>query len=744
MVESLPVWVLWVVGVVGGLFAFLVVFAIALSRFYRKVGPEEALVRSGGGKMIANSGAAGGMWVIPIIHRVDHMDLTVKRIEISRKGQNGLICQDNIRADIEVVFFVRVNNDTKNIQEVAESIGCDRASTRETLVELFDAKFSEALKTSGKKFDFADLYTERDQFKSDILEVIGKDLNGYQLDDCAIDYLEQTPLEMLSPNNILDAEGIKKITQLTAAEKVQENSFTREKEKTLKRQDVAADEVKYELEKQRIAAKEKQEREIAEVTAREQAQALKVQEEERLKSEEARIATAEAVGVAEENKNRQIIVAVKNKERTNAVETERVERDRQLEVTERERLVGVAQVEKDKAMEVVEREKQEVIRERVVVERGTVEEREKIKDTEAFYGADRQKKVAVVSAEEKAQEALVTEVQAAEASKQSASLLAEKTVIEAEAARAASEKEMQATKMLAEARTADSAADGLAEAQVITAKADAQQKEGTAEAVVIEKKAVATATGTEAQAVAEAKGKEALATAIQKEGSAEAMVIQRKAEASAKGKEANAVAVEKEGTAEATVMQLKYSSEAKGIEDKAEAMKLFDGVGREHEEFKLRLNKDKEIEIAGIDAQTKIAAEQSQLVGAALKSARIDIVGGETTFFDKIVDSVKSGKAVDRMVHSSQTLTDVKNTFFNGNPEYFQEKLQSLVGQFDLSTDDVKDLSVAALIYRMLDLTNSDETRGELRRLLGSVSSLGISDQSAASALKLTNDKNSG
>ena len=735
---------MWVGIGVGSLIAFLVVFAISLSRFYRKVGPEEALVRSGGGKMIANSGAAGGMWVVPIIHRVDHMDLTVKRIEITRKGQNGLICRDNIRADIEVVFFVRVSNTGNNIQEVAEAIGCARASTRETLVELFDAKFSEALKTSGKRFDFADLYTERDKFKADIVDVIGQDLNGYQLDDCAIDYLEQTPLEMLSPSNILDAEGIKKITELTAAEKVKENNFTREKEKTLKRQDVAADEVKFELEKQRVAAKEKQEREIAEVTAREQAQALKVQEEERLKSEEARISTAEAVGVAEENKNRQIIVAVKNKERTNAVETERVERDRQLEVTERERLVGVAQVEKDKAMEVVEREKQEVIRERVVVERGTVEEREKIKDTEAFYGADRQKKVSIVSAEEKAQEALVTEVKAAEASKQSASLLAEKTVIEAEAARAASEKEMQATKMLAEARTADSAAEGLAEAQVITAKADAQQKEGSAQAVVIEKKAVAAATGTEAQAVAEAKGKEALATAIQKEGTAEAMVIQRKAEASAKGKEANAVAVEKEGTAEATVMQLKYTSEAKGIEDKAEAMKLFDGVGREHEEFKLRLNKDKEIEIAGINAQTKIASDQSELVGEALKSARIDIVGGETDFFDKIVDSVKSGKAVDHLVHSSQTLTDVKNTFFNGNPEYFQQKLQSLVGQFDLSTDDVKDLSVAALIYRMLDLTNSNETRGELRRLLGSVTSLGISDQSALSALKPKNDKNSG
>ena len=37
--------------------------------------------------------------------------------------------------------------------------------------------------------------------------------------------------------------------------------------------------------------------------------------------------------------------------------------------------------------------------------------------------------------------------------------------------------------------------------------------------------------------------------------------------------------------------------EAKGIEEKAEAMKLLDGVGKEHEEFKLRLNKNKEVEL---------------------------------------------------------------------------------------------------------------------------------------------------
>ena len=51
---------------------------------------------------------------------------------------------------------------------------------------------------------------------------------------------------------------------------------------------------------------------------------------------------------------------------------------------------------------------------------------------------------------------------------------------------------------------------------------------------------------------------------------------------------------------------LESFSEATGIEEKANAMKLFDGVGKEHEEFKLRLNKDKDIEIAAIgDAARK-------------------------------------------------------------------------------------------------------------------------------------------
>ena len=52
-----------------------------------------------------------------------------------------------------------------------------------------------------------------------------------------------------------------------------------------------------------------------------------------------------------------------------------------------------------------------------------------------------------------------------------------------------------------------------------------------------------------------------------------------------------------------------------------------------------RIFLEKDIEIAAISTQKDIAEAQSNIVGEALKTARIDIVGGESTFFDQIVNS---------------------------------------------------------------------------------------------------------
>ncbi len=672
---------------VGCVFVVFLLMAIYISKFYIKVGPDEAIVKSGmGGVKVVTD---GGLLMVPLVQQIEFMDLTLKSFEIARQGSEGLICKDNIRADIKVAFFIRVDKTEEEIKEVAQSIGTKRCSEIDTLRELFDAKFSEALKTVGKQFDFVDLYDKRNKFKDEILKVIGTDLNGYRLDDAAIDYLEQTPLELLNPNNILDAEGIKKITELTSQEKVKENQFTRDKQKTLKKQDVEAEETILELERQRVEAVEKQKREIAEIRARETASADKVREEQRLEAGRSRIQTEEELGILEENKQRQVLVAQRNKERTDGVELERVQRDRELESTERMRLVGVAEVEKQKAIEIEQRNIQEVIRERVAVERAVVEEKERIKDTEAKAGAERQKSIQITAAQMRAEEDLIKQTKAAQAQKESAVLLADKVRIEAEAMKDAAERETSANKMLAEAESAKQAASGLAEARVQEAKAVSMEKEGIAAATVTERKAVAEAKGIEAKAAAQLK----------------------------------------QGMAEAAVSLEKYHSEATGITEKAEAMKQLDSVGKDHEEFKLRLDKEQNVEIAAINAQKGIAESQASVVGEALRAARIDIVGGDGAFFEQITSAVKGGKAIDRFVYNSRVATDIKDTFFNGNADYFRDKLLSMTNQFQLSTDDIKDLSIAALIAKLLGLANTEDVRSQLTSLLGMAGTAGIADQ---------------
>lgn len=662
MAFAIPEWLISVSIWFGIAFGLLLLLAFAFitiaGKFYVKVGPDEAIVRTGMGGM--NVVIDGGTFLYPVVHRYEKMDLTLKSFEIAREGSEGLICKDNIRADIKTAFFIRVDKSAEEIKEVAQSIGCKRASQIETLRELFDAKFSEALKTVGKQFEFVELYDKRDKFKNEILKVIGTDLNGYRLDDCAIDYLEQTRLELLNPNNILDAEGIKKITELTSNEKIKENYFTREREKTLKKQDVEAQEAILELERQRIEATERQKREVAEIQAREQASAAKVQQENRLSSERAKIATDEEIGIATENKNRQILVAQRNKERTDAVELERILRDKSLEATERERVVGLAEVEKQKALETERRNIQEVIRERVIVERAVVEEQERIKDTEAYATADRKKRVEITQAEMAAEQSLVKEIKAAEAAKQAAISHAEQVRIESVAQRDKAENEAAATKLLAEAATMEHAAEGLAEAKVLQARA---------------------------------------------------------------------VATQEHGLAEAKVLSEKYSAEARGITEKATAMKELDGVGREHEEFKLRLEKEKAIEIATIQAQVGIAESQAVVVSEALKSAKIDIIGGDGQFFEQISGAVKGGKSIDRFVLSSQVATDVKNTFFTGSPDHFKNSLGALIEQFQVNSGDLKDLTVAAFIAKLLANGSTDSTRSQLVNLLGLAGSLNLADK---------------
>ena len=683
---------------VGVIVFIFIAFIIVLSVFYKKVPQGKAIVRTGvGGSQVAFN---KGMYVIPVFHKMEIMDISIKKIDIARQQGDGLICKDNIRADIKVAFFVRVNKSVNDVINVAQNLGTERASEPETLKSIFEAKFSEALKTVGKKFDFIELYEARREFRDEILNIIGTDLNGYILDDCAIDYLEQTELQFLSPDNILDSEGIKKITELTAQQNMNANLIRREEEKVIKKQNVEAREAILELERQLAEKEERQRREIENIKAREDAEIAKVREEERLKSESVRITTEEQLAVQEENKLRQIIIAEKNKVRTDAIETERVEKDRALEQTERERIVTLAQIDKERSIEVEKKNIQGVIKERVLLEKGVIEEQQGVKDVEVYREVERQKQAGIIAASQEAEERLIETVKAAEASKiaaeqeaarqvieadaqkQVAERKAQELLIDAEAKKEASAKEAEARKIIAEAQAKEEAAIGLSEAEVMVAKAEAEEKQGTVEASVIEKKAEA---------------------------------------------------LRKEGLAQAEVVREKALAEAKGIEEKAEAMKKLDGVGKEHEEFKLQLQKEKDIELAQINIQKDIAGAQAEVLSTALKSAKIDIVGGETMFFENIVKQVSNAKGFDHLIDNSKHATDIKNALIDEDGGIdLAGKVRNLADKYGISSNDIKNLTITAALIKLqqaASASGNNEDTGFINSLFGIANQLGVSNK---------------
>lgn len=662
---------------IGGIAFLLFIILFSFATFYKKIPQGKAIVRTGvgGGKVAFNK----GMYVIPILHKMEIMDISVKKLQIDRLENEGLICKDNIRADIKVAFFVRVNKSIDDVLNVAQIIGTERASDVETLRNLFEAKFSEALKTVGKKFDFIELYEARREFRTEILDIIGTDLNGYILDDCAIDYLEQTEMSFLSPQNILDSQGIKKITELTAEQNIKANLIKREEEKVIKKQNVEAREAILELERQMAEKEEKQKREIDNIRARENAEIIKVREEERLRSQTVKIKTDESLAIQEENKLRQIIIAEKNKQRTDAVETERVEKDRALEATEREKIVTLAQIEKEKTLEVERKNIQDVIKERVRLEKGVVEEQQGVKDLEAFRGVEREKTVGIVQASRQAEEKLIYTVKAAEAEKKAAEEKAKQMIIDAEAKKEAAVKEAEARKILAEAQAREEATLGLSEAEVMIAKAEAAERQGLADATVIEK-------------VADAK--------------------------------------RKEGLNEAEVTKEKAMAEAAGIEEKAEAMKKLDAVGKEHEEFKLLLQKEKDIALAQITIQKDIADAQADVLAEALKNANIDIVGGETMFFQNIVNQISNAKGFDRLINESENATQIKTALLGdgSNKGDLMERIREFADKYNISTNDLKNLTISSLILKMQQ-NSSEGDRPTLLNLASLANSLGLSNR---------------
>lgn len=641
--------------------AVFVIAAVALmvSRLFRKVPQGQALVVS---KWRTVDVTFTGQLVIPVIHKAEVMDISVKNIQIDRRGRhNGLICQDNIRADIAVEFFVKVNADREDVVRVAQAIGCARASDIETLHHLFASKFSEALKTAGKRFDFEELYTERQLFRDAVLEIIGRDLNGYHLEDVAIDFLEQTQLADYDPDNIMDAAGIKKITERTAHEHIETNKHEqREREETTRRT-VDADKAVLEMERDRAEATARQQQEIRSIEASTAAAASVVEENERQRTEGARITTDQGLGVASENRDREIAIAALNRERVVQVETENIERDRLLAVTGRD--TAVAEASKDREVRV--RELAEVARGRVEAELGVAEREEAIKTLRIVEDASRNATAEVKTAEGLAQASFVGTVKEAEAGKSAAVSEAERTTTLARANAAAAEQDSLAAQRRADGERATVAAPGLAEVEVERQRAAAIRDVGLAEVEVVRER----------------------------------------------------------GVADGEAMKSRLSGEGEGLSAKAEGVGAMTSAGQEHEEFRLRLDKDRDVALAAIGARAEVAKAGAAAVGQSMSNADMKIIS-DAGIVERIMRAAGVGESFDAFIENGDAAAKVLDPYLSGQANLVQDLAEGIGG---VGASGIRDLTVAKFVAALGDrLGEGEDAAGVISQLAAAVDAAGI------------------
>src|SRR6185437_772039 len=115
--QSLGSLILWLI-----ILAIAIVIAVYLLRWmYQRSTKETAFVRTGfGGEKVVVS---GGAFVIPVLHDVTPVSMSVTRIEVARRETQALITKNRMRVDIIAEFFVKVDSSREAVSFAAQTLG---------------------------------------------------------------------------------------------------------------------------------------------------------------------------------------------------------------------------------------------------------------------------------------------------------------------------------------------------------------------------------------------------------------------------------------------------------------------------------------------------------------------------------------------------------------------------------------------------------------------------------------------
>ncbi len=359
--------------------AVLVVLAAA---FYQRASNEVALVKTGvGGRKVVID---GGTIAVPYFHEVARVNMQTIRMSVACEGERSLITSDRLRVDVGAEVYVSVKPEEEAVSRATQTLG-KRLFQADQLRSLLDGMVIDALRSEAAKATMDELHENRGAFVANVQSALAEPLSkfGLEMDSVSLIGLDQTPFSALDENNAFNAVGMRKLAEVIAKSRKERAEIERNSEVSVTQTTMEAEKRKLEIDLEQRRAEIAQAQEVETLLANQMAEiAAKKAEAERAKAR-ARIQMEQDIQAEE-------IASAK------ALRQAEIARQQELEIAEQDRLIQVAakSQEESKAQASADAARTEAVK-----------AAEALRTAEAMAQAERNKALALLSAEQEAESA---------------------------------------------------------------------------------------------------------------------------------------------------------------------------------------------------------------------------------------------------------------------------------------------------------------------------------------------------
>jgi uncharacterized membrane protein YqiK len=512
---------------VGGTIFVITLFLVTVARFYRRCGADEALVRTGaGGNKVV---IGGGVTVFPILHQLLRVSLRSLKLSVDRSGHMALVTRDKIRANVTTELYIKVEPLADDVMAAARSFG-ESNLDEHSIGDLIEGKLTDALRSVSANSSFMELHTNRKDFAESIQKVLSEELkkNGLTLENVSITGLAMVPVKDLNAADFFDSEGLMTITEQVKANARKTNQIERETEVAIQDQNVTARKKALELDETQKRIEADQSRRVQEYAATQAATMAKAVYEQQREQETAALMKHQLVETARIEQQRALEIA--EAMRVSATREAQIasEKAQQAAGIAKEREIEAAQIEKMKTVEAAEIEKRKTVETAEIEKQKTIETARIAKQIAVTQATEIEARAEALKAQAEADRQQATQgiitVEATAKARREKDIAVIKAEEAAQQSRIAAEREAYTRKLDAETTAAalKAQADGEAAAKRSAAEGDIAVAQGHAKTQQLAAEAAALAVVTEAKAEGDRVTitAEARATAAQLEASA--------------------------------------------------------------------------------------------------------------------------------------------------------------------------------------------------------------------------------